>query len=92
MLTATCQTSFRGNIAIQREAFTLSIAAAKAVAEVLDCRPGTYWYDNLVRPTRSAVRRHESVVKVYVGGFTTGKLWQALRSVGCEIETLPDAQ
>ena len=75
---ATYITRNPGNLAIQTEVWTLSIAEAKTVQAHLDVRKGTYWESNLVKPYRRARRAHAETVTVYTAGFSSGELSNAL--------------
>lgn len=78
---ATYTTQNAGNLAIQTEVWTLSIAEAKAAMRHLDCRKGTYWGNHLATPCRRAVRAKADHVRVYTAGFSTGELSNVLALV-----------
>jgi len=71
-------TQHPGNLAIQTEVWTLSIAEAKAVQAFLDVHKGGFWERHLVKPYRQARRAKADFVKVYTAGFTSGEFSNAL--------------
>lgn len=83
---ATYQTANPGNRAIEAQIFSIPVAAARLVVKELRCEPGTYWEAKVLKPMRRAIRAKLDSFSVSVGGFSTGELANALRSVGCEVE------
>lgn len=75
---ATFYRSYPGNLALEEDVWTLSIAEAKAAATHLNVSRGTYWESVLLKPTRRAVRAKQATVRVYTAGFSTGELSNVL--------------
>lgn len=79
---ATVHTTYPGNLALQQEVWTLSLAEAKMLVEALDTHTGSYWHMTLAKPTRCAVRAHAATVTIYTAGFTSGEFSNALYATG----------
>lgn len=81
-----------GNLAIQTEAWTVPVEAAKAVRAVAKrmgrLTPGGYWAAHLGRPVNVAVRTGAEVVKLYTAGFTTPELCAMFREAGVTVEAV----
>ena len=75
---ATYTTQYPGNLALQQEVWTLSLAEAQQTMALLDCHPGSYWEATLLKPTRRAKRQHSPTVTVYTAGFSSGELSNVL--------------
>jgi hypothetical protein len=82
---ATYTTSYPGNLALQQEVWTLTLAEAQAVLPALDTRPGSYWETVVAKPTRRAKRAKLETVRVYTAGFSTGEFSNALHATGSRI-------
>lgn len=83
---ATFKTVHQGNSVLQAEIWILPIKAAKAVVDQLCPSKGSYWENNLARPTRQAIRAKAETVRVYTSGFSTGELSNLLACVNCDVD------
>jgi hypothetical protein len=93
MTTATCRTANAGNLAIQTEIFTLTVADAKSVLKQWEAwggkiTEGSYWHANFVRPLRTAIYRRVATVTIFAAGFSSGEFANILRCAGLEVEYL----
>lgn len=79
---ATYATQYPGNLTLQTEVWTLTLAEAKALTTVLPCQPGSYWDATLMRPYRRAQRAKAATVRIYTAGFSSGELSNALYASG----------
>ena len=80
---ATVTTSHPGNMALQQEVWTLTLAEGKHVlATALAAPKGSYWETTLLKPWRRATRAWNKTFTVYTAGFSTGELANALRAAG----------
>lgn len=75
---ATYITMHPGNMAIETQVWTLTIAEAKAVQAFLNVSKGSLWERRLVKPYRSAKRAKDETVTVYTSGFSGVELSNAL--------------
>jgi len=75
---ATVQTSYPGNLALEKQVWTLTIAEATAAMQHLNIGLGTYWHRVLAQPTRRAKRAKHATVTVYTAGYSTGELANVL--------------
>lgn len=82
---ATYTTSYPGNMALQQEVWTLTVAEAKAVLPLLDTHKGSYWESVVLKPLRRAVRAKAATVKVYTAGFSSGELSNRLYASGAYV-------
>lgn len=82
------ETMNAGNIAIETQKFTFSIAAAKKIRgymkKEMGVAPGSYWQNTFVRPVNVAVRRKQDEVVVYSAGFGASELYQIAAACGIE--------
>lgn len=83
---ATYTISHPGNIAIQQEVWTMTLAEARAAATLLTTHVGSYWHENLVKPTNRAKRQKQATVRVYTAGFSTSELSNALFNCDMPVE------
>ena len=77
---ATYTTVHPGNIAIQTEVWTLTMAEAKNALALLDPALGSYWDAALGTPYRKARRAKAATVRIYTAGFSSGELSNILAS------------
>jgi hypothetical protein len=75
---ATCTTQYPGNMALQTEVWTLTIAEAKAALAFLTVTKDSYFEAHLLKPMRRAARAKAQTVRVYTAHFSSSALAGAL--------------
>lgn len=85
---ATYRTCNRGNLAIERDIWSIPVSIGKQFIKTFpdECGIGHYWYYAIAKPTRQSVRAKLENVRVSTAGFSSSELYQKLVELGCKIQ------
>lgn len=87
---AACQTTNRGNLALQNETWTIPIDLARKVLTEMkndgELGAGKYWENHFAKPLRRAIRVKQETVRVHTALFSTSELSNRIYAAGGEIE------
>src|SRR5262245_27394227 len=81
---ATYTIQYPGNTALETQIWTLTLAEAKTVLDLMHPEPGTFWDTELQKPYRRAKRAKAATVRVRTAHFSTSEFSNAL--FNCDIE------
>jgi hypothetical protein len=87
---ATFRTSYRHNIALEEQIWTLTLEEGRKVINMLKPKSGSYWYNHLAKPYKLAqrMRLKKITFKVHTAGFSTGEFANMLSE--CNIEYIEE--